>query len=224
MSLYGPNPLVWPAEGGATGNISLIVSFKRRPIDVLNGIHDAEISAWLAKLPTTRRTWIAYEHEMDVKVQRHEYELEDVRNAFIRITKLIRAAKNPRLRATMILTGYRYAERLPLYWPGSENVDVLAVDTYQWDAETVESMITTNLAVARQYKKPFGLSEFGLWKGSDAERAARITEAIQRAHNNYTFVAYFDADRTDVESDHDWEISDLPLSSAAWRDAIAATR
>mgnify|MGYP000719343924 CR=1 FL=1 len=219
----GANPLVWPVEGGATGNTPLIYSFKRPPAAVAAGAYDAEISAWLAKLPTTRRTWIAYEHEMDMKVAHGEYTAADAKSAFAHVTELIRATGNPKLKATLILTGFDYAKRLPQFYPGGKYVDVLGVDTYQWTTESVPQMLSTNMAIAASYKKQFGLSEFGLWQGADEARAGYIKEAVQAADEKMAWMTYFDCDRSATPGDHDWEISDMPASAEAWRTAVAAT-
>mgnify|MGYP000524720089 CR=1 FL=1 len=216
---YGERPLVWPVEGGVTGRTPLIVSFKRPPAQVRLGRYDAEISDWLRSLPRDRPTWIAYEHEMDAKVAGGEYLLEDAKAAYIRVAKLIADTDNPELKSTLILTGYQYRVRLGELWPGAEYVDVLGVDTYRWEQESLDWLLVENLDVARHYRKPLGLSEFGLNTGSDEARAAFLTQAIKRGRGVYVWMAYFDANRSDVLGDRDWEISDLPRSAAVWQRA-----
>lgn len=214
---YGPRPLEWPPKDGFTGATPLVVSFSRTPADVLAGRHDAEISAFLALLPRDRPTWVAYEHEMDAKALAGDYAAPDVRRAFVRVARLIKAAGNPMIRRTLILTGWDYRNRMRLFWPGAANVDVLGVDIYQWTDESVGRLFGGPLAVAGSYRKPLGIAEFGVWRGSDEQRADFVSQAIRYVRGRVAFVTYFNADRADVAGDHDWEIDGLPLTSAAWR-------
>ncbi len=214
---YGPRALTWPPNDGFTGTTPLVLSFSRPPADVVAGRCDAEIAAFLVKLPRDRTTWVAYEHEMDAKVVAGSYTAPAVRAAFIRVAKLIKDTGNLLIRRTLILTGWDYRNRMRLYWPGATNVDVLGVDVYQWTNEGVVRLFDPPLAVAATYRKPLGIAEFGVWQGSDEQRAAFVVRALSHVRGKVAFVTYFNADRTDVPGDHDWEIDDLPLTSAAWR-------
>lgn len=213
---YGPRALTWPPEEGLP-TAPYVLSFSRPPRDVIAAMHDTEITDFLAALPAIRPTWLAYEHEMDAKVRRGEYSVEEVKAAYIRVSGLIAAARKPGIRKTLILTGWDYANRMKLFWPGPTNVDVLAVDPYQWTTETVPSLFDPPLAVAASYGKPLGVAEFGVWSGTDTQRAAFVTQSMKYLRGRVVFATYFNADRSDVSGDHDWEIHDLPMSAAAWK-------
>jgi len=217
----GPRPLVWPIEGGVFGTTPVVVSFKRPPAEVVAGAHDGEIKAWLALLPRDRPTYIAYEHEMDAKIAKGEYTAEAVRAAYIHVAKQVAAQGNPQLKDTLILTGYQYRPRLAAVWPGPEYVDVLGVDTYRWSNESVSQLSAENLAIAREYRKPLGLAEFGLWQGSTTQKAGWLGRALNHLDGKVAWSCYFDADRSDVSGDHDWEISDIPPAARAWRVGVS---
>ena len=186
----GPRPLVWPIEGGVFGTTPVVVSFKRPPAEVVAGAHDGEIKAWLALLPRDRPTYIAYEHEMDAKIAKGEYTAEAVRAAYIHVAKLVAAQGNPQLKDTLILTGYQYRPRLAAVWPGPEYVDVLGVDTYRWSNESVSQLFAENLAIAREYRKPLGLAEFGLWQGSTTQKAGWLGRELKYLDGKVAWICY----------------------------------
>lgn len=126
----------------------------------------------LAAMPRDRITWVSYEHEMDAKVKEGHYAAADVRTAYVRFANLVTASGNPMIKKTLILTGWDYRNRMLTYYPGAAYVDTLAVDKYRWGTETIPYLFDEAFAVAAAYGKPLGVAEFGVWSGTDAERAA----------------------------------------------------
>ena len=64
------------------------------------------------------------------------------------------------------------------------------------------------------------MGESGLWAGSPKARAKWLSNAVAYLDGRVEWACYFDADRTDVIGDHDWEISDIPAAARAWRNSV----
>jgi hypothetical protein len=216
---YGSSPLRWPPSSGFTGTKPVVVSFNRPPVSVNKGLHDAEIRAFLAAMPRDRITWVSYEHEMDAKVKKGHYAAADVRAAYVRFANLVTASGNPMIKKTLILTGWDYRNRMLTYYPGAAYVDTLAVDKYRWGTETIPYLFDEAFSVAAAYGKPLGVAEFGVWSGTDAERAAYLDAAARYTAGKVQFLTYFNVNKAHIAGDHNWEIWRLPLSSTAWKNA-----
>ena len=173
----------------------------------------------LAAMPRDRITWVSYEHEMDAKVKKGHYAAADVRTAYVRFANLVTASGNPMIKKTLILTGWDYRNRMLTYYPGAAYVDTLAVDKYRWGTETIPYLFDEAFSVAAAYGKPLGVAEFGVWSGTDAERAAYLDAAARYTAGKVQFLTYFNVNKAHIAGDHNWEIWRLPLSSTAWKNA-----
>ncbi len=219
---YGSAALSWPAGGGFAGSTPLVVSFNRDPAAVAAGRYDAEIRTFLGKLPRDRPTYVALNHEMDAKIVHGAYSAATARSAWIRFATLANQTGNPMIKKTLILTGWKYRERLAPLWPGGAYVDVLGVDIFQWESwQTPQSLFDEDLRIAAEYGKPIAVPEFGVWTGSDATKANFINSVDLYLRGKVEFISYYEDDMSMNAGDHDWRISPLPASAAAWRTATA---
>lgn len=105
---------------------------------------------------------------------------------------------------------------------GKANVDLLGVDMFQWESwQTPRSLFAEDLQIAKEYRKPIAVPEFGVWAGSDATKASFLNSVDRYLRGKVEFVAYYDDDMSMKADDHGWRISTLP-KSAATRRAVTA--
>ncbi len=60
-----------------------------------------------------------------------------------------------------------------------------------------------------------------MWQGSTTQKAGWLGRALNHLDGKVAWSCYFDADRSDVSGDHDWEISDIPPAARAWRVGVS---
>lgn len=221
--------LQWPPSGWPT-DISFIYSFKPNITNLLAGSLDAMILTFLAKLPTTRPTWVIIWHEHDVKSM-NPAQFIAAQNYF---GALVRNFGNPMIRMTICMGGYKAPSVQATYRPNLDLVDCWMADpysagqaaadrtTYAGGRKVIAQYLTN---FADQYlpsDMPLGIGEIGVATGTDAQRAAWLrgaTDVIRE--RNMQASAYFDIDLGDLEGSPQIT-SAFPQTAQVWRDAMAA--
>jgi hypothetical protein len=112
------------------------------------------------------------------------------------------------------------------YWPGSDVVDWIGMDGYNWGTsapwstwKSFESLFRGTYTVLTSLAdKPFLIGEFASSEvGGD--KAAWITDAYQTIQNGFPKIKM--APWFDLNKETDWRIASSPASLAAYRNAIA---
>ncbi|HIW63540.1 MAG TPA: hypothetical protein H9881_13860 [Candidatus Stackebrandtia excrementipullorum] len=226
---YSGLPADWPGRIDADG-LTLTVSFKADPTEILAGKHDAHLKRWFADAPTDRDIYWSYYHEPEDNIEDGHFSADDYRQAWKHLVTLADPADNPRLSATLILMGWTLENGSGRDWndyfPGTDTIDVLAWDTYNdihADPDTYrdpEDLFGKSVQISRDTGLPFAVAETGsdLVPGDDGtERAAWLTEvATYLTDNDALWVQYFDIDFTD----HGF--TDFRIRDEAGQDAWAA--
>jgi hypothetical protein len=215
----GPVAALAAARTAGLGSRPICLSFKADrfggPVGVVSGLMDAEVNTVLAACPTDRPTYVAYGHEPETKVKSGQYTIPQWVAAFQHVTGLIRAHGNPMIKATMILTGYDYANRLPLYYPGDAAVDVLGVDPYsQNPGDTAQSLLTQYVNAGQQYNKPIALGEIGCHY-SDPAQVTAFVQSLTWCRDKFLFVSWFNS--PDYGTGFNYAIDGIPTAAAAFR-------
>lgn len=225
---YSGPPDAWP--GKAPGR-DVVVSFKMPPTRVLAGEFDDRMRQWFANAPTDLTTYWVYQHEPenDIEVDK-AFTAADFRAAFSRLSALAREARNPRLKATVVLMQYTLTPAAGRdwrnYYPGDDVVDVFAWDAYsrprragQAGYESPEELFGAAYEISNSRGKPFAVAEFGseLAEGdTGAGRAAWLRSVGQWVKEHPTeFMLYFNVDFRVKQ--RDYRLLDEP-SRQAWRE------
>jgi hypothetical protein len=188
-----------------------VISFKLDPAQVAAGQNDAELAAFFAD---TRVTYWCYYHECD-QVGRPFTPAQFV-TAWRHIRDLSKQSPNKNLRAVLILTGFDVVNRFPNFWPGDDQVDVFAVDTYlRKPADTAESVSRDAYQLAQQHGVKFGIGETGVQTDTfTIDQQVTGIQSMSWWATRCEFVCYFDV--KDGSTTHS-RIDDIPESAAAWR-------
>ena len=199
---YSEAPDMWP--GKAPGR-NLVVSFKLPPKAVAAGQYDAQMRNWFASAPRNLDIYWVFWHEPENDIEDGLFTAAEFRAAFARLSELARAARNPRLKATLVLMSYTTRESSERNWrdyyPGSRAVDIFGWDVYNRpDRETAytppQELLGIQLDIAKSLGKPFGIAEIGsvIAPGDDGSgRAAWLSQVGQYLKQQQAvFVAYFD--------------------------------
>lgn len=219
---HGRGSPTWPH---GTGSMPLIISFKLLPREVLDGSHDAQLTTFFAG--TQRLTYWSYWHEPEDDIERGSFTAGDYRAAWAHIAAIARASGKP-LRATLILMGYTVEQASHRTWtdyyPGSGVIDLIAWDSYAWNATaTPESIFGQARAVSQQAGKPWAVAETGVSSVRVPDAAHR--QSMLTAMSRYlatskpapVFVSYFDSDPPNAPPGFmGWNISKDPAAAAAW--------
>lgn len=204
----------------ATGmaNTPLIPSFHYDPTQVVTGTFDAEISTFFSSLPTTQPTFWCYWHEMDGAS--FTWTPTQWAAAWLRIRGLALATGNPQLFATMIMTGFSFSARLPLWFtPVSGHVDIIAVDPYAHTAgQSASSFLSTYISQINALGGPLpAVAENALNAvagGTTNAQVAAYVETIGAIAPTLVFYSYFN-DQSDAQGRDD-EIDPIPAAAAAY--------
>ncbi len=228
---YPGLPKPWPGKLD-TGGRPMVVSFKAPPAQILAGTHDAALSQWFSDAPRQQDVYWTYYHEPEDDIARGAFTAEQYRRAWQRLAAMAREARNPRLRATLILMGFSVnptsGRNWRDYYPGRDAIDVLGWDVYNpgWDHPThpgyrpVTEVFGHVIQTSQQEGLPFGIAETGspLARGDDGTgRAAWLRQlSAHLTAAGALFIAYFDLDQTS-HNGPDYRLRD-PAGMAAWRD------
>jgi len=206
------------------------VSFKADPDQVVAGRFDAELREWFADAPRDRDTYWTYFHEPEDDIERGRFTADRFKAAFEHLSKLADEAKNPRLKATLILMGWSFDSRSRRVWtkylPDTRYVDVVAVDWYNQGRKADKpkynapaDMFDKIIAEITGRGLPFAVAETGstIVKGDDGSGRAKWLRDLTRylTEKGALYVAYFDHDWK--ESGDDFRLRDA-AGKAAWRD------
>jgi hypothetical protein len=203
---YPGLPPKWNGSRADEANRTVVVSFKAPPREVSAGKHDARLRSWFASVPKNLDVYWSYFHEPENDVQSGSYTPAQFAAAFRHVSGLADSARNPRLRATLILMCWTLnpssGRDFNAYYPGSAAVDVLGWDCYNSGlksnrytapAQVFSRMINKSKALG----KPWGLAETGSTRISSDKtgsgRAAWI-KAMSKYLNEQkpVWVAYYD--------------------------------
>lgn len=147
----GPTRALQRAREGGLGKRAVSVSFKEPPAEVIAGRHDDAIKAFATALKNERGSfpvYVTYEHECDTKVINGGYTAEQHRNASSRVIDLMKAI-DPGLHMTLILTGFKFNERIGnFYLP---KYDVVAVDPYSHKAADDAAVLINNFGMLKWF-------------------------------------------------------------------------
>jgi len=224
---YPGLPAAWPGKVDMSGR-PMVVSFKAPPAEILAGTDDHALTAWFAGAPRAQDTYWVYYHEPEDNIAAGMFTADQYRRAWQHLGALARAAKNPRLHATLVLMGWSTQPASGRNWrdyfAGTGTIGVLAWDTYNTGYRkgvylTGAQLFGTQVAINRSLGLPIGVAETGsplVGTDAGAGRAAWIRDitGYLRA-NGALFVSYFDLDW----SSHgvvDYRLRDA-ASTAAWR-------
>ena len=205
----------------------MIVSFKVDPAEVLAGTHDARLRQWFRTAPRNQDIYWTYYHEPEDNIANGDFTAAQYRQAWQRLSGLAAEAKNPRLRATLILMGFSVNPASHRNWrdyyPGKQYVQVMGWDVYNHKKggyTPAADMFARVIAVSRGEGLPFGIAETGsdLVAGdTGAQRAAWLRDMARHLTENHAvFVDYFDIDLSS-HNEPDYRLRDAP-SQAAWRE------
>jgi hypothetical protein len=241
-STYGPLRMVrvfypglppsWNGSRADVANRTVVVSFKAPPQQVIAGRHDSRLASWFASVPKNVDVYWAYFHEPENDVQSGSFTPAQFAAAFKRISGLADRAKNPRLRATLILMCWTLNPNSRRdfndYYPGSAAVDVLGWDCYNSGTKNrrytpPQEVFSRMISKSRALGKPWGLAETGTAKiagDSSGTGRAEWLRSMSRYLNEQKplWVAYYDYQ----VSGGDFRLLDKP-SQDAWRAWCAAS-
>lgn len=218
---------------GLLGTRSGMVSFKLPPAAVLAGSYDAAFRTWFAAAPTDHPTWWTYYHEPDSAHAKGALpDLAQYRSAYARVARLARAAGNPQLRSTLVLTGFAgqpgSGRRIQDYWPGSDLTDVIAWDVYNGWATRQGSygdptdVVADDRAASAAVGKPWAVAEFGsvVVPGDDGTRRGTWIVGLSTYAYDHgaRFVCYFDSDT--YGRGEEYRLLDAP-SQRAYRSVVS---
>jgi hypothetical protein len=137
--LADTDPLTSWTDPRLSGDLPLVVSFKGRPLDIRSGADDLMFTEWFAQAPRDRDIYWSFYHEPEDNIADGDFTAADYRAAFQRLAELAAKAGNPRLHATLILSGWTLDQRSKRTWtdyyPGSEAIDVVAWDIYNLESK-----------------------------------------------------------------------------------------
>lgn len=217
-------PSSWAKIRNNVGDTPLVVSFRADPSGVVQGRYDRELKQWFADAPTGRATWWSYWHEPENDgVSAAQY-----RRAWAHIRDLADTARNPQLRATLILMCWTLAPNSGrdwrTYYPGNDVVQVLGFDCYNTGRKKgvyrdPVKMLAPVRAVASSVGKPWGVAELGSTvvptDGGERGRAEWLrTFADEVQRGGGSFATYFDS-----AVRLDYRLHDQP-SRSAWRSIV----
>lgn len=228
---YPGLPPVWRGSRADESNRTVVVSFKAPPGEVAAGRHDAKLAAWFASVPRDLDVYWSYFHEPENDVQSGSYTPGQFAEAFRHVSELADRARNPRLRATLILMCWTLAPAsgrdFDAYYPGSAAVDVLGWDCYNSGAKknrytAPDEVFARMISKSRALGKPWGLAETGSVRisgdGDGTGRAAWLRSMSQFLNEQKPlWVAYYDYQ----VSGGDFRLTDAP-SRQAWKAWCAA--
>lgn len=230
---YPQLPPPWPGSRAAGGGVTVVVSFKAAPRDIISGAHDAELANWFATAPRDRDVYWVYYHEPEDNIEDNEFTANDYRKAWRKLAELADLADHPRLYSTLVLmcwtlessSGRNWRD----YYPGSDVIAVLGWDCYNSGGDQAQVYLDpaqrfqAAIEVSRAEGKPWGIAETGsvLVPGDESgeQRAAWLRDVGDYLTNhNYPplWVAYFDS-----TVGGDFRLRDRP-SQRAWREFIRA--
>ncbi|HEU5110212.1 MAG TPA: glycosyl hydrolase, partial [Micromonosporaceae bacterium] len=228
---YPGLPPSWSGSRADVANRTVVVSFKAHPREVNAGRHDAKLTSWFASVPRNVDVYWAYYHEPENDVESGSYTPAQFASAFRRVSGLADKARNPRLRATLILMCWTLNPNSRRdfndYYPGADAVDVLGWDWYNRGTKNNRytppgDVFSRMISKSRALGKPWGLAETGSAKirsdSSGTGRAAWLRSMSQYLNEQKPlWVAYYDYQ----VSGGDFRLLDAP-SQAAWKAWCAA--
>lgn len=225
-----PTRGAWSRQAPVLGNRSIVASFRESPRAVLSGRYDDRIREWFDQAPRGQHVYWSYYHEPERDIDSGTFTKRQYRRAWRHVSHIAAMACNPKLHATLVLTGWTAEPRADRdwrdYWPGKRFVDVVAFDPYNSASHRPKRYVEPRrlfrpvLRLAKQIGKPFAIAETGtqLIRGDSSGRGrARWLRRMGRyfAQHDAVFVTYF-------QSDHkfDYRLLDRP-SKRAWRSFVA---
>ncbi len=226
----GSGALTWPtSQMGQYASVPLAISHKPYPpSSVTNGSWDARIAAFLAQCPTNRPTWyLCFDHELDSKVNKGQYGLNEAAAAWNYIAAKVKAYGNPLIRTCMLLTGFssntRYRQWAAQIDP--DLVDTIGADPYAAGATTAAAAISRYNALYDDIAAAFPgkhvvIGETGTADGTEAQRKAWITGAVQAIHNHAATTEVASYFHSTVGGN--FELDDYPDAATPWREATEA--
>lgn len=229
---YPGLPPSWNGSRADVANRTVVVSFKAHPRDVNAGRYDSRLAGWFASVPRNVDVYWAYYHEPENDVEGRRFTPAQFASAFRRVSGLADKARNPRLRATLILMCWTLSpnsgRNFDAYYPGSAAVDVLGWDCYNTGVKKNRyapptEVFSRMIDKSRALGKPWGLAETGTLKISgDSSGSGRATwlRSVSRYLNEQKplWVAYYDY----KVGGGDYRLLDAP-SQNAWRAWCAAS-
>lgn len=223
----GPPPRdSWTRRDLALAGKSVVTSFRSPPAAVLAGAIDDDLEVFFRTAPRDQDVYWSYNHEPEPEIMAGRYTAEEFRRAWRHIDAIARATGNPRLHATLILTGFTAdpvsGRDWRTYFAGRDWVDVLAWDVYNNANGTPTtygdpaSTFGAVVAASRASGLPFAIAEMGSARTRDDPSGAARAEWLRRCGEylraqGAVFVTYFDSLR-----DGDFLLDD-PASIAAWQ-------
>lgn len=116
-----------------------------------------------------------------------------------------------------------------LWYPGNDSVDWVCTDGYNWAPgpnqqwRSFQSVFQGFYDWAVTTGKPIMIGEFGAMERSAGEKASWITAIGSALRTDFPAVkalVYFDEDKYEDGTDHDWRLDSSPASYQAWNDLI----
>lgn len=216
---------IWPTD---LGTHRLAISWKILPAQVVDGSHDAQITAWARGIPdhytTEEPAYASYWHECEDDIERGTFTAAAYRAAWVHIASLIRQAGTP-IRLVLILMEFtlRTPRRNWLdYYAGPNDVDVLGWDCYFRPGRDPADVYARPRAVSMAAGKPWAICETAVGASEVPDPRQRQALLTALARNAATvaplpeFVSYFDSDPGGLPG-FGWNISRDPAAAAAWR-------
>lgn len=221
-------PPDWSEIAAQVGHRPVVVSFKAEPAEVLSGVFDDELGAWLAAAPASHPTFWTYFHEPEDDVERGSFTAAEFAAAWSHVARLAAQTGNDRLVATVVLMCWTVNPASGRDWqayaPPAELVDVLAWDCYAHGDSTASyihagQLLGPAIAASAELGADWGIAELGARiAGPDAadDRARWLATVGDAAREQQArFVTYFDS-----PVGGDFQLRDRE-SIAAWAELVA---
>lgn len=228
IRLFFPDlPRSWETIRRDFGDSRMLVSFKAAPTAVVNGRYDQQLRTWFAQAPRDRTTRWSFWHEPEDDIAAGRFTARTYRRAWAHIDSLAAAARNPRLRSTLVLMCWTLEPASHRdwrsYYAGGRIIDQLGFDCYNAGHSAGRYRAPDDLfrnvqALARRLGKPWGVAELGsvIAQGDDGSARARWLRQVAAylRSKDARFCTYFNSD-----VGVDFQLHDA-ASRRAWRAVV----
>jgi hypothetical protein len=230
-SFYSGAPSPWPGTAGY-GKRPVVVSFRYTPRDVLAGRYDAALAQWFRTAPKGYPIYWVYWHEPEDNVERGQITAADYRAAWRHIRAIQRSTGRMDMKATLTLmcwtiggSGRNWRD----YYAGSDVIDVMSFDCYNWAAHSSPARYATPAEIygkaadlAASLGKPFGIAETASARlpgdPTGSGRASWLRAVGTYLNQRHAaFVCYFDVQKGNSV---DYRLTDPP-SRQAWARVVS---
>lgn len=221
-----PNANAWTTGSPGLNRSAVIVSFNAPPRAVLAGSDNSLLSHFFNSAPTGHPIYYSYLPEPENDIAAGHYTLASFKSAWAHVVSLAKAAHNPNLHSTLVLTNWDLARQSGRNWKSYLPAKGI-ISTLGWDAYPAGTVHNDNpqltppsvfmgpeVAASKSVDLPFGFAEFGLGRASG--RPAWLKEvANYLSESGALFGSYFESTGWPTI-----ELGDTP-SIVTWRSIVA---